>query len=73
MKSKVVIEMRGGTLAGLYTNDPEIEIHFLDWDEVHEGNVSDSSVVKADRIEEMPSDTRERVERTPQEKTAKVK
>jgi len=54
MKSKVVIEIRGGTLVGVYANDPEIELCVLDWDDVEAADVRKSLVVKAHRLEDMP-------------------
>jgi len=38
MKSKVLIEIRGGTLVGVYTNDSDTEIHVVDWDDVAAGD-----------------------------------
>jgi hypothetical protein len=59
MKQKVVIEIRGGTLVGLYASDPEIETHVVDWDEVAEHSDSVNTRAHPDPLAAMPSDTAE--------------
>ena len=54
----VVVEIRGGTLVGLYADGPQVNASVVDWDDQAEGVAHDVRV-KADRLEDMPSCTRE--------------
>ncbi|MGI6099800.1 MAG: hypothetical protein GX174_03685 [Lentisphaerae bacterium] len=60
MKRKVVIEIRGGTLAGLYTNDADIDMHVVDWDNIDAGDTS-SAHLTADLLNDMPAETAQRI------------
>ena len=55
---QVVVEMRGGVMVGLYADDPRVNVSVVDWDDQSEGGNCDVRV-KADRLEDMPSCTRE--------------
>jgi hypothetical protein len=55
---QVVIEIRGGTLVGLYADDPEVNVTVVDWDDPPE-DIAHDVRLKADRLEDMPSCTRE--------------
>jgi hypothetical protein len=59
MKQKVVVEIRGGTLVGLYTSDPEIETHVVDWDEIAEHSDPVNTRMHADALAAMLADTAE--------------
>ena len=61
MKRKVVVEIRGGTLVGLYASDPEIETHVVDWDEIAERPEAFTTRMQADSLAAMPADTRQMV------------
>lgn len=56
MKREVVIEIRGGTLVGLYTNDSDIDVHVVDWDDVAAGDTSPSRLIP-DAVDDMPAET----------------
>lgn len=51
---KVVVEIRGGALVGVYA-DQEIDLVLVDWDEESHGA---SAEIVPDTIEAMPDDTR---------------
>ena len=61
MKRKVVVEICGGTLVGLYASDPEIETHVVDWDEISEQPDSVKTRMQADALVAMPADTRQMI------------
>ena len=56
MKSKVLIEIRGGTLVGVYTNDSDTEIHVVDWDDVAAGDDTPSRMLPG-AWDDMPTET----------------
>ena len=56
MKREVVIEIRGGTLVGLYTNDNNIDVRVVDWDDVAAGGTSPSRLIP-DAVDDMPAET----------------
>jgi hypothetical protein len=64
MKQKVVVEIRGGTLVGLYASDPELETHVVDWDEIAEQSAPVQTRMHADPLAAMPADTAEMVSGT---------
>lgn len=59
MKRKVVVEIRGGTVVAIYASDMDIEAHIVDWDDIGEQSVPVDTRVQPNRIEDMPTETRE--------------
>ena len=58
MKQKVVVEIRGGTLVGLYASDSELEAYVVDWDDLREDPVIGNPRMSVDPLESMPCETR---------------
>lgn len=58
MKRKVVVEIRGGTLVGLYTNDRDVEAYVVDWDDIEGGASTHDLRAEMAGLEEMPAGTR---------------
>ena len=61
MKHKVVVEIRGGTLVGLYASNSDIETHVVDWDEIAEQPDPVNTRMHADALAAMSADTAEMV------------
>jgi hypothetical protein len=59
MKLKIVVEIRGGALVGLYASDPDIEAHVVDWDEIAEYPGAIQTRTSVDAFAAMPPDTRD--------------
>jgi hypothetical protein len=63
MKPKVVIEIRGGTLATVYTSSPEVEAHVVDWDD-NQGQIkSGRSRIQLTSMNAMPEETKQRIDK----------
>jgi hypothetical protein len=62
MKQKVVVEIRGGTLAALYASDLNIEAHIVDWDNIAEESVPADTRIQPQGIADMPTETKEIVD-----------
>lgn len=39
-KTKVVIEVEKGMVVGVYSNDPDIDVTLIDWDNINTGSDS---------------------------------
>jgi hypothetical protein len=57
MRPKLVLEIRGGTLVGFYTNQAGVEAHLVDWDDVDADSPPRSTRLSIDRLEDMPQET----------------
>lgn len=55
----IAIEINGGTLVGVYSDNPEVEVVLIDWDDYRcdEENYTPPSIGSM-TLEEMPEDTR---------------
>ncbi len=54
MKSRLIIEIKNGSLLGVYTDRRDVEIILVDLDEIEGGA---SSTIISDAIEDIPPDT----------------
>ena len=57
MKAEVVIEIRGGTVVGLYANHMDLTAQVVDWDDIAENPGHFPVRVKASALAEMPRET----------------
>jgi hypothetical protein len=58
MKTQLVVEIRGGTLVGVYASDPDAEVHLVDWDELGEVPPPTCSRLPVHPFASLPGDTR---------------
>jgi len=58
----IVVETRGGTVVGIYSDAPDAQIILVDWDEFHEDG-RPGIVYPIDPLSRMPPDTRDLVGR----------
>jgi hypothetical protein len=63
MKHKVVIEIRGGTLAAVYASSSQVEAHVVDWDDIEEQTDTGGSRIQPDSMDAMPEETKQRIDR----------
>jgi hypothetical protein len=61
---KVVIEVNGGVVQEVYSNDPAITVVLVDWDSIRDGGKSAAVLHIAPFIPALPDDTRREVEKT---------
>ncbi len=58
MMTDLVIEIQGGVLQSVYTNDESIRVALIDWDDINDGpSVSSELSFPTDPIDSMPGET----------------
>lgn len=57
MKAKAVVEIRGGTFVGFYTDSADLDVHVVDWDDIAESSEPTPTRVDPSPLADMPEET----------------